>query len=43
MQFFRKWAGFTTFSDLKKMAENMQLKYNESRYKLIALTNYDKC
>ena len=35
--------GFTLFSDLKKMAENMQPKYNESRYKFIALTNYDKC
>jgi hypothetical protein len=30
------------FSDLKKMAENMQPK-SESGYKFIALTNYDKC
>ena len=35
--------GFTSFSDLKKMVENMQPKYNESGYKIIALTNYNKC
>jgi hypothetical protein len=44
MQFFRKWCvASQTFSDLKKMEENMQPKFNESGYKFIALTNYNKC
>ena len=36
--------GFTTFSDLKKMVENMQPKSDESPYKFIALimTNVKK-
>jgi hypothetical protein len=36
-------SGFTTFSDLKKIDENKQLKSDDYRYKFIALTKYDKC
>ena len=43
MQFFRKWAWLHNLSDLMKIAENMQPKSDESGYKFIALTNYDKC
>jgi hypothetical protein len=43
MQFIRKMGMASMFSHLKKMAANMQLKSDESGYKFIALTNYDKC